>query len=214
MDKIIYEEQLQYLNSLKKRENDIFSEMEEYAQLNRIPILDKNSVGLFKQILAIKKPRTFLEIGTAIAYSALVAASVLNEKVIVETIEKSKDNVVKAKRYIEKSEFGKQVKILEGDALSILPKLKKKYDFVFLDADKEDYIDLFGMIVPIIKKNGILFVDNLLWHGYAAKREIPEKYIRGAENIREFNQILLNSSEFESEIYTIGDGIGIGIKKS
>jgi predicted O-methyltransferase YrrM len=93
-----------------------------------------------------------------------------------------------------------------------MPGLKKKYDFIFLDADKEDYLALFEMAMKLLKKNGVIFVDNLLWHGYAASKEVPEKYKTSTKYIRDFNKIFMNHPQLNTTLLPVGDGIGLGIK--
>ena len=63
-----------------------------------------------------------------------------------------------------------------------------------------------------MEKGGVLFVDNLLWHGYAAVSDVPEKFSSGAEHIRKFNRIFMERIELQSTIITVGDGIGLAIK--
>jgi len=81
-----------------------------------------------------------LEIGTAIAYTTIRIARNLKKKSNIHTIELSEDNIETAKEYIEHSGDGDKIKLIEGDALSVMPRLKKKYDLIFLDSDKEDFI--------------------------------------------------------------------------
>jgi predicted O-methyltransferase YrrM len=72
-----------------------------------------------------------------------------------------------AKEFIVKSGLINKIKVLEGDAINVMPQLKKKYDLIFLDVDKEDYKRLFDYSLVLLRKGGIMVVDNLLWHGYA-----------------------------------------------
>jgi len=108
--------------------------------------------------------------------------------------------------------MGKNIKILEGDALNVMPRLKKKYDLIFLDADKEDYKRLFDYSMILLKRNGVILVDNLLWHGYAASNRIPSKYRQSTSYIREFNKLFMNQPNLNSIILPVGDGIGLGVK--
>ena len=93
-----------------------------------------------------------------------------------------------------------------------MPTLTKKYDLIFLDADKEDYEKLFHLSLIVLKKGGTLFVDNLLWHGYAAAKSVPESYKKSTKIIREFNKMFINANTLQSTILSIGDGIGLGVK--
>lgn len=90
--------------------------------------------------------------------------------------------------------------------------MNKKYDLIFLDADKEDYKRLFEYSIILLKKGGIIFIDNLLWHGYAASKEVPKEFKNSTKLIREFNKLFTSQANLKTSILPIGDGIGLGIK--
>ena len=174
MNKIINVVQQNYLSSFRKKPDSLIEEMEKYAQENNVPILSWQSAELLEQLVQIKNPKRALELGTAIGYSTIRIARNLKGKSMVHTIEKSSDNVVAAKDFIAKSGIASKIKLLEGDALNIMPQLKKKYDLIFLDADKEDYKRLFDYSLVLLRRAGLLVVDNLLWHGFAASSRVPK----------------------------------------
>lgn len=212
MSEILKEDQQAYLDGLLIPSTGLFAEMESFAAENGIPILDKHASAFLESLILIKKPTAVLEIGTAIGYSSIRIAKNLPEGASVTTIEKSKPNTEFALSYIKRSGVGEKIRLLEGDALDILETHPVKYDFIFLDADKEDYKRLFDLSVPLLKPGGVMFVDNLLWHGYAASSKLPEKYKRSAELIREFNEYFLSFPGLSSRVISVGDGLGIGIK--
>jgi len=212
MSNILSEDQVEYLISLRNQVDPLLKEMEKFAAENKIPILDWRSAEFLEQVILAKHPRRVLEIGTAIAYSSIRIARKLRKEASLDTIEKSKNNIKLAKEYIKRSNLTSSVNILEGDALEIMPDLDKKYDLIFLDADKEDYEKLFLYSLMLLKKGGVLFVDNLLWHGYAAAKSVPESHKKSTNIIREFNKIFMSSSSLQSTILSIGDGIGLGVK--
>jgi predicted O-methyltransferase YrrM len=213
MSKIILPQQSRYLEFLRYRADPLILEMESYAEKNNIPILHWHSADFMEQLIRIYQPKRVLEIGAAIAYTTIRIATNLNSKSIIHTIEKSKDNIKIAEKNIEKSKYGKKIKIIEGDALRIMPQLEKKYDFIFLDADKEDYKRLFDYSMLLLHKGGVIVVDNLLWHGYAASAKVPLKYRKSTKHIRDFNKVFLAQKNLHSVIVPIGDGLGIGVKK-
>lgn len=212
MDKIILSNQLEYLSSFRNKIDSLIEEMETYAKEHSVPILSWQSADFLEQLVLLKNPRRVLELGTAIAYSTIRIARNLKGKSVIHSIEKSSDNISVAKDFIVKSELGSKIKILEGDAVSVMPQLKKKYDIIFLDADKEDYKRLFDYSLVLLKKGGLLVVDNLLWHGYAASTRVPLKYKESTNHIREFNLLFMNQPNLKTSIIPIGDGIGLGIK--
>ena len=212
MDKIILSNQLEYLSSFRKQADTLIEEIELYAKEHNVPILSWQSADFLEQLVVIKNPRRFLELGTAIGYSAIRIARQLKGKSVVHTIEKSSDNISVAKDFIAKSGLASKIKLLEGDAVNVMPQLKKKYDIIFLDADKEDYKRLFDYSLVLLKKGGLLVVDNLLWHGYAASTRVPSNYKESTNHIREFNLLFMNQPNLKTSIIPVGDGIGLGVK--
>ncbi len=212
MEKIILSSQLEYLSSFRKQLDPLIEEMETYAKEHNVPILSWQSADFLEQLVLLKEPKRVLELGTAIAYSTIRIARMLQGKSVVHSIEKSVDNIAIAKDFIAKSGLGNKIKLLEGNAMNVMPQLKKKYDIVFLDADKEDYKRLFDYSLVLLRKGGVLVVDNLLWHGYAASNRVPLNYKESTRHIREFNLLFMNQPNLKSSIIPIGDGLGIGVK--
>ena len=187
--------------------------MEKFAEENKVPILDWNSAELLEQMVLLHKPKRVLEIGTAIAYSTIRIARNLKKKAVIDTLEKDENNIKIAQDFINRSGQEHKINIIAGDALQKMPELETKYNFIFLDADKEDYERLFYYSLMLLKKGGVLFVDNLLWHGYAAAKTVPVKYKLSTQKIREFNKLFVSQYSLKTTIIPVGDGIGIGIKK-
>lgn len=212
MKNILHSSQKKYLDSLRKKDDSLIERMEEFAKKTNVPILNKDAAQFLEQMIFISKPSRVLEIGTAIAYSTIRIARNLKNNAVVDTIELSKDNIKLAKKNITDSGLAARINIIEGDALKVMPKIKQKYDFIFLDADKEDYEELFTYALPILKKDGIIFIDNLLWHGYVASSQVPADYKRSTECIRKFNEIFVERKDLKTTILPVGDGIGLGIK--
>ncbi len=212
MNKILYPVQNNYLEEFKRSNDPLIAEMELYAGENNVPILSWQSAEFLEQLIKIVKPKRVLEIGTAIGYSSIRIAKNLKKKSKLTTIEMSKDNLELAKKYFAKSEVNKKIKLVFGNALDVIPTLNKKYDFIFLDADKNYYKKLFDLSLNHLKKGGIIFVDNLLWHGYAAAKRVPSNYKVSAKFIKEFNKIFTSHPHLKTTILPIGDGIGLGVK--
>ncbi len=212
MSEILLPLQEEYLIKLRKESDPFILEMEAYAKEHNVPILSWQAADFMEQLVQVVSPKRVLEIGTAIAYSTIRIARNLKKKSVIHTIEKSEDNVEKAKENILKSGFEEKINIFTGDALSIMPQLKKKYDFIFLDADKEDYKRLFDYSLVLLKKGGMIFIDNLLWHGYAASKRVPQNYKISTKHIRDFNLVFTSQENLLTTILPIGDGLGIGIK--
>jgi predicted O-methyltransferase YrrM len=209
---IIYPAQLKYLEGFRDEKDSLILEMEDYASENNVPILSWQSAELLEQLIRIINPKRVLEIGTAIGYSTIRIARNLPRKSLVHTIEKSKDNIEIANEFISRSGQANKIEILAGDALRIMPRLDKKYDFIFLDADKEDYKRLFDYSVILLKKGSVIFIDNLLWHGYTAAKTVPSSHRISTKHIRDFNKMFMYQRNLKTTVLPVGDGIGLGIK--
>lgn len=213
MSNILFPSQKKYLESFRKDSDSLLKEMEDFAEDNKVPILDWQSSELLEKLIEIYKPERVLEIGTAIGYSTIRIARCLSKKSVIYTIEKSEDNIKLAEQNFEKSGLKKKIRLLKGDALNILPQIGKKFDFIFLDADKEDYKRLFDYSMILLRKGGVILIDNLLWHGYAASNRVPAKYSKSAKHIKDFNKLFILQQNLDSMIIPVGDGLGLGIKR-
>ncbi|GMR25148.1 MAG: O-methyltransferase [Ignavibacteria bacterium] len=214
MSKILYPVQEKYIQSFRKKPDHLIKEMEKYARVNNVPILSWQSAEFIEQLVLMNSPKRALEIGTAIAYTSIRIARNLNINAVIHTIELSEDTIKTAKGFIKRSGVKEKIKLIEGDAFKVMPALKTSYDFIFLDADKTDYKRLFKYAMSLLKKGGLIVIDNLLWQGYAAvATKIPSKYKASAISIKEFNKLFIQHPNLKTTILPIGDGIGLGIKK-
>jgi predicted O-methyltransferase YrrM len=212
MSRIIYPLQQKYLESFRKETDPLILEMEEYAKQHNIPILAKDSAAFLEQLICIVNPKKVLELGTAIAYSSIRIARNLSKKSMVYTVEKSEDNAKTAEENISKSGLKGKINLIIGNAIEVFPRFDKKFDFIFLDADKIDYKRLFDFSIIMLKRGGIIFVDNLLWKGYAAAAKVTREQKKSTTLIREFNQVFTSHPNLKTTILPIGDGIGLGVK--
>jgi len=210
---ILFPAQDKYLKQFKKEDDPLIAEMEQYAKEHNVPILSRQAADFLEQIVLLINPKRVLEIGAAIAYSTIRIAKILKKKSVIHSIEMSEDNAAIARENIEKAGLGNKIDLKIGNALTIMPQLQKKYDLIFLDADKEDYKRLFDYSMILLKSGGVIFIDNLLWHGFAAARKIPGEYRISTKYIREFNTVFMNQPNLIATILPIGDGIGLGVKR-
>lgn len=210
------ERQKNYVYSFIKKSDDLnLNEMAAFAAEKKIPILDELSLQFLKQLFTIKKPKFFLEIGAAICYSTISLAKIADWDLEFVALEKSSDNYKLAKEFITKNRLENKINLILCEAKDYLKTCNREFDFIFLDADKEDYEELFYLSIENLNTEGIIFVDNLLWHGYAAEsiERIPQNFLASSMHIKKFNQIFIEDKRLFSQIYPIGDGIGVGIKK-
>ncbi|MBU1100462.1 MAG: O-methyltransferase [Bacteroidetes bacterium] len=212
MSEIIDDRITHYLNSLRGEVDPLMAEMESFAKERKIPILEWQTADFIEQLILINKPKKVLEVGTAIGYTTIRIAKMLQPGASIETIELSKDNIPLARENFIKAGLEEKIALHEGNALSIIPDLSKDYDIIFLDADKEDYMEYYNQLADKLRVGGILLIDNLLWHGYVVEQEVKENYKASTRVVMELNKIILRDERFKSTILTIGDGLGMCIK--
>jgi predicted O-methyltransferase YrrM len=155
-------------------------------------------------------PTHILEIGSFTGFSALCLAEGLTSSGELHTIELRAEDAQKAKDAFDLSPRCKQLNMHVGDAKEIIPTLQKKWDLVFIDADKTSYIEYLIMVLPLLNEKGIIIVDNVLFHG-----EVLEDAVKGksAKAIQAFNEYVLADPNTEQLILTIRDGLTLIRKK-
>ena len=193
--------------------NKEFKQMEKYAEENNIPIMQKSGINFLTKYIEENNIKNILEIGTAIGYSSIKMASV-NDKIKVTTIEKDNERYLTALKNIKEFDLEKRITFISGDALDI--ELEGKYDLIFIDAAKGQYINFFEKYSKNLKKNGVIVSDNLDFHGFVKQEErINSKNLRQLVNkIRNYIEFLKNNTEFTTTFYKVGDGISISIKNN
>jgi predicted O-methyltransferase YrrM len=203
-----------YIRKTIGKNKGILAELESYAEKNGIPILNPET-GRFISVLGhIKKPGRILEAGTAIGYSAILFSSFLKHGGRLDTIESNEEMYKKAVLNIKKAGLDRIIHIIPGDAADVLKHLDKKYDMIFIDIAKGQYVELFPECLRILKKDGILLSDNVLYRGMVANDRLVPKSDRTIVNrMREYLEILCGSDELETAIVPVGDGVSVSYRK-
>ena len=130
--------------------NDILNEQRIYAMINDVPILRESEVHLFEELIGLYRPTSVLEVGTAIGYSALLMAPLLDkEEGHITSIELDDVRHEMAKYYINQSDYADKITLLKGDASQVLTELTGEYDLVFLDGPKGQYLKQLELILPL-----------------------------------------------------------------
>ncbi len=153
------------------------------------------------------RPVNILEIGTFTGYAALCLCEGMQENGQLHTIDIKEELVDFQRKYFDKSPWGNQIVQHLGEAISILPKLEMKFDLVFIDADKENYINYFELILPKMNKGGIILSDNVLWSGKVL--EPLQKNDFSTKILIEYNELLKNDSRVETVLLPIRDGLTV-----
>ena len=202
---------------------DIFEYSEKYSQqepkilqeLNRethLKVLNPRMLSGFFQgrllsiISKLIKPKKVLEIGTYTGYSAICIAEGMNKNGMIHTIDKNEELNIIQKKYFKKSGLEDNIVQYNGSALDIIPKIEEKFDLIFIDADKENYINYFNLVIDKLNNNGVILADNVLWSGKVIN---SEDHDLTTNVLREFNKSVNNDNRVETILLPIRDGISI-----
>ena len=201
---------LEYLDIISPVNSKALEEIRAEAKRNYIPIIKRDTENFLKFVLKMQNPGSILEIGCAVGYSAAVMLE--NSDADIVTVEKMPERVEEAKRNIKYADFESRASIFEGDAGEILKSLAdkgEKFDFIFMDAAKAQYITWLPVVKKLLKESGMIFSDNCLQEGDLAESSFAirkrDKTIH--KRMREYIYLLLHDETLESWIFSIGDGV-------
>ena len=187
--------------------------MERYAEANNVPIIEKDSIEFIRKYIKLNNVKSVLELGTAIGYSAIMMAMV-DKSVEVTTIERDEKRYREAVKNVNECGLDTQINIVFNDALDV-NLAGHKYDLIFIDAAKGQYIKFFEKFENYLNPGGIIITDNIKFHGYVGKsKEIDSKNLKSlVEKLENYVDFLENNGEFDTEFYDIGDGLSISKRK-
>ena len=183
--------------------------IKEKALEEHIPIIMDDTLEYIYELYKNKPISSILEIGTAVGYSAICFTEILKEDGIIDTIERDELRVSEAKENIKRAEVEQKINIISGDAVEILPTINKKYDMVFIDAAKGKYPFFLKEALRLIKNDGIILADNILYKGYVMSDYNKHKQRTAVRNLREYIKEVTENPNLETEILEIGDGLAV-----
>jgi len=202
-----------YFSQLNKEsELEMVNEIKREALELNVPIISDEGLQYLMQLVRLTKARKILEIGTAVAYSAINLA-LINENIKIDTIERDDQMYHKALENISKVNLQKQINVIYNDALAV--ELEEIYDIIFIDAAKAQYKKLFEKYEHNLGISGIIVCDNLLFHGLVTNNdEIKSKNLRSLiRKIDLFNKWLSENQKYRTVFLTVGDGMAVSEKK-
>ena len=163
-------------------------------------------------LIKISNIKSVLEIGSFTGFSALSMALVLPKDGSLTSLDKNSEFSNKAKSFYKKANENKITQIIKPaiESLDELKNSKKKFDLIFIDADKENYINYYEKCMDLVNKNGLIIIDNVLWHGEVADKSKDDRF---TNIIRDFNKHIKKDNRVSKNIIPIGDGLTICIKK-
>ncbi|NRA46547.1 MAG: class I SAM-dependent methyltransferase [Oligoflexales bacterium] len=184
-------------------------EKETIATMELPQMLSGHLSGRFlKMLCLINQPKTILEIGTYVGYSALCMAETLPEDGRLITCDINETYTKLAKKYFAKSPHGHKIELKMGPAVDTINALDCEIDLAFIDADKESYKQNYELVLTKLKRGGIIAIDNCLWSGRVVRPSSEEDLA-----IHELNELIQRDERVENVIVTVRDGINVVCKK-
>lgn len=203
----------QYVQNHSSEEMQVLQELsrETQAKILRPRMLSGHIQGIFLQMISkLIRPERILEIGTYTGYSAICLAQGLNENGLLHTIDVNDELESIIRKYIDKAGLTNKISLHIGNALSIIPTLKETWDLVFIDADKENYLNYYHLVFNQVKPGGWIIADNVLWSGKVV--DDNEDDIE-TQAIRQFNEFIHADERVEHLLLPLRDGLMMIRKK-
>jgi caffeoyl-CoA O-methyltransferase len=199
-----------YIEQHSEKEPDLLAALnkETYQKILLPRMLSGHFQGRVLSMLSkLIRPVNILEIGTFTGYAALCLCEGMQENGQLHTIDIKEELETIQRKYFDKSPWGSQIFQHLGEAITIIPTIELKFDLVFIDADKENYLNYFEMIVPKMNKGGIILSDNVLWSGKVL--EPLQKNDSSTKVLLEYNELLRNDPRVETVLLPIRDGLTV-----
>lgn len=202
-----------YLENHTSVEPDILKRLrkETFQKTTQPHMISGYLQGRLLSILAkMSQPKNILEIGTFTGYATLCLAEGLAKNGKITTLDVNEELAYLPEKYFQESKFSNQIDFQLIDAKSFLKKTDEVFDFVFIDADKENYVDYFKLIKPHIKSGAVVIFDNVLWYGKVLEEKPKQK---STQIIKELNELVAKDQDFENLILPLRDGLHLSRKK-
>lgn len=211
------ERMMTFLHSFDSEHPEYLRELEKYSKETDVPIIRPQMQNLLRFLITWSRPMNILEVGTAIGFSALMMSEYAPKGCHITTIEKYDKRIPLAKENFEKAGKSDLITLLEGDATEILASLKDdgKYDLIFMDAAKGQYINFLPDILRLLSPRGILVSDNILQEGeiIESKYAVTRRNRTIHNRMREYLYELTHCDELDTVILPVADGVTLSAKK-
>lgn len=206
---VVKKELVEFMRTKQKELGGELGIIEKEANEAGVPIIPHETVVFLQFWLTQLKPKNILEIGTAIGFSSSLMAQCMNQEGHVTTIDRFDVMIRKAKLTYERLNMNEKITLLEGDAAEILPTLSGSYDFIFMDSAKSKYIEFLPDCLRLLKKGGVLMVDDVFQAGTILEplADIPRGQRAIHKKLNQFLQVIMHHPDLTSTLLPLGDGV-------
>lgn len=216
-DSINYDYIIRYIHDVMPKQKGLIAELEQFAAEHDVPISQPETIRLLEVLIKFGNINSILEVGSAIGYSAVRMANA-NPSAEINTIEINHDAARYANGVFQKAGLSGRIHLTEGDANDVLPQFEKsgmKFDMIFVDAAKAQYLSFFEPCMSMLRNGGVLVSDNVLYKGMTATDDLVLHRKRTiVKRLRDYIDMLCNHPQLETAVLPVGDGIALSYKKS
>ncbi len=190
----------------------LMNKIEKYADERGVPIMEKDGIEFLTEFIKLNKVKNILEIGTAIGYSAINMALV-SDDITVTSIERDKDRYIEAVKNVKSFGLDNKVTLILADALEF--NTTEKFDLIFIDAAKSQYLKFFEKFSHNLNIKGFIVTDNIKFHGLvnSDKNKMSRNLRQLITKLERYISFLKNNDNFKTRFFDIGDGVAISVKR-
>jgi predicted O-methyltransferase YrrM len=205
-----------YLSALNHQRDGILDEIARVGAAEGLPLVDAEVGALLRVLATSIRAQRILEVGTAIGYSTIWLAGALPSGGMLFTIEKDAGRASRARENIARAHLSDRVTVIVGDAQLMLAKLSGPFDLVFQDGDKRLYVPLLGRLIDLLRPEGLLVTDNVLWDGEVVPGFVaaPLRNVEETKAIADYNERLNEHPHLLTATVPLRDGVSISVKRS
>ncbi|WP_459480640.1 O-methyltransferase [Clostridium saccharoperbutylacetonicum] len=210
MSEITYDYMEEYIRGLIPDRDGILNEIENFARENGVPIVQKETGVFLEFMTGMKKPKRILELGTAIGFSSILMYQAAGTEPEIVTIERDERMIELANVNLNKFNLSEKIKIEEGDCLEVLEKLTEPFDLIFMDAGKGHYNHFLPHCLRLLKEDGIIVADNVLFRGMVASQDlVKRRKITIVKRMRTYLELVTQDKDLITSVIPMGDGIAV-----
>ena len=190
----------------------LIRKMEKYADEKGIPIMEKDGINFLSEFVKLNKIKNILEIGSAIGYSAINLA-LASEDVTITTIERDKDRYIEAVKNVKNANLDHRITLVLADALEF--RTNEKFDLIFIDAAKSQYLKFFNKFSENLNTKGYIITDNIKFHGltFSDKTKLSRNLRQLLGKLETYINFLNDNKDFKTRFFDVGDGIAISRRR-